>query len=228
MGWRAAALVAYDPIHAPLTAAPISGNDMDPLDAPETARKRAATNWLDLIVGGSAILIAVISLVVALRQSQIMERQLAASVWPYLQYQTSNATEDGKQVISFGVENVGVGPARVHSISMRIGDKPIRNVSELWTACCADLVTAHGDPAWRISSLHNQVLAPNRPKTFLLLTNASSNLPYWQRLNTEQSKIQIKVCYCSVLDECWLLDSSKDDRAPVAACPAPQADDYVD
>ena len=203
-------------------------NDIDPLDLPEMARKEKARHWLDLVVGSSAIVIAVISLVVALRQSHIMERQLAASVWPYLQYDTSNATEDGKPVFSFGVENVGVGPARVHSMSMRYGDKAIRNAKELLGACCADLLGSKSDPSLRISTLHNQVLAPDRPKTFLLLGNAPSNLPFWQRLNTMHDKIQVKVCYCSVLDECWMLDSSRDDRVPVAACPAPQPDDYVD
>ncbi|MFA6984682.1 MAG: hypothetical protein WC213_00555 [Arenimonas sp.] len=203
-------------------------DELKPIDPPKAATKRGKAHWPDLIVGGSAIVIAVISLAVALRQSQIMERQLAASVWPYLQYHTSNATDDGQRVISFGVENVGVGPARVHSVSMRYADKPIRNVDELWTACCADLLASKGNPAWRISSLHNQVLAPNRPKTFLQLTNSPSNQPYWERLNAEQSKIQLKTCYCSVLGECWMLDSSKDEHAPIAVCPAPQADDYVD
>ncbi|HTD29824.1 MAG TPA: hypothetical protein VK660_10585 [Xanthomonadaceae bacterium] len=164
----------------------------------------------------------------ALRQSHIMERQLAASVWPYLQYDTSNANENGKPVISFGVENVGVGPARVHSMSMRYDDKPIHSVDELWAACCSDLLASKDRPSWRISTLHNQVLAPNRPKQFLLLTDVPSNRPYWERLNAVHDKIQVRVCYCSVLDECWTLDSRRDDRAQVAACPAPQPGDYTD
>jgi len=207
---------------------PAPDDESIPRDSHDSATRRTKPHWVDLIVGGSAIIIAVISLAVALRQSQIMERQLAASVWPFLQYGASNATEDGERVISFGVENVGVGPARVHSISMRYADKPIRNVGELWAACCSDLIASDGHPAWRISSLHNQVLAPNRPKTFLLLTNSPGNQPYWERLNAEQSKIHIKACYCSVLGDCWILDSSRDDRAQVSSCPAPRPDDYVD
>jgi hypothetical protein len=202
--------------------------DIDPPNTPSPAARLSARHWLDLIVGGSAILIAVISLVVALRQSHIMERQLAASVWPYLQYDSSNASEDGQQVITLGTENVGVGPARVRSISMRYDNKPIRNVDELLDACCSDLLAAKARPIWRISTLHNQVLAPNRPKSFFVLTGAPSNAAFWQRLNAEQGKIQVKICYCSVLDECWMLDSAKDDRTPVAACPLPQPDDYID
>jgi hypothetical protein len=201
-------------------------SDINPPDSVQSVHKGSARNWLDLIVGGSAILIAVISLVVALRQSHIMERQLAASVWPYLQYDSSNASEDGKPIISFGAENVGVGPARVHAISMRYSGKPIHNANELWTACCSDLLASKVLPTWRISTLHNQVLAPNRPKAFLVLTATPTNLPYWERLNAERHKIEIKVCYCSVLEECWMLDTAEGDRAPVSACPAPQPDDY--
>jgi len=201
---------------------------MDPLNPLETARKRSANHWLDLIVGASAMLIAIISLAVALRQSQIMERQLAASVWPYLQYGTSNGTDDGKQVISFEVENVGVGPARVHSMSLRYDGKAVRNLHELMAACCSDLLASTGKASWWISTLHDQVLAPNRPKLFSTLTNAPKNAPYWERLNIERMKIQFKTCYCSVLDQSWMLDSLKDDREPLAACPAPQPDDYQD
>jgi hypothetical protein len=201
---------------------------LDPLDPLDAARKRTGIPWLDLTIGASAMLIAVVSLIVALRQSQIMERQLAASVWPYLQYGTSNQTDDGKAVVSLDVENVGVGPARVHSISLRYRDKPIRGVRELLDACCADLLASEGKPNWSISTLHDQVLAPNRPKSFFMLPNSATNARYWERLNTERFKITLKVCYCSVLDQCWMLDSTKDDREAIASCPASRPDDYRD
>ena len=185
-------------------------------------------HWLDLVVGGSAIVIALVSLTVALRQSHIMERQLAASVWPYLQYDTSNATADGKPIMSFGVENVGVGPARVHSVSLRYDGKPIVEARDLFKACCADLLAADQHPSWRISTLHDQVLAPNKPKTFLLLTEETANEPFRKRLHQEREKISVRFCYCSVLDQCWIFDSSKDKLESQNECPAPREDDYRD
>jgi len=198
-------------------------------DIPESTPTPAASSerhWLDRIVAGSAMVIAVISLVVAVRQSHIMERQLAASVWPYVQYDTSNATPEGRPVVSFGAENVGVGPARVHSVSMRFGDRPIHNPGDLWKACCSDLLASGQHPAWRISTLHDQVLAPNRPKAFLLLTDEPANAPFRARLDAQRQEIAVRFCYCSVLDECWVFDSAGDDRRPVATCPVPGPDDY--
>lgn len=190
--------------------------------------KSSMRHWLDMIVGGSAIVIALVSLTVALRQSHIMERQLAASVWPYLQYDTSNATADGKPIMSFGVENVGVGPARVHSVSLHYDGKPIVEARDLFKACCVDLLAAGQHPDLRISTLHDQVLAPNKPKTFLLLTEETANEPFRKRLHQERAKISLRFCYCSVLDECWMFDSEKDKLESQDQCPAQRADDYRD
>jgi len=181
---------------------------------------------MDVIVGASAIVIALVSLVVASRQSHTIERQLAASVWPYLQYDTSNATADGKPTLSFSVENVGVGPARVHSVSMRFDGKPIGDPHELFKACCADLIAAGQHPAWRMSTLHDQVLAPNKPKTFLQLGDEATNEPFRKRLDQARERISLAFCYCSVLDQCWMFDSDKEDLANVDRCPAKQAGDY--
>ena len=196
---------------------------MDPLDI---APKRTSWRWLDMVVGTSAIVIAVISLVVALRQSQIMERQLAASIWPYLQYGISNGTDDGKKVISFDIENVGIGPAQVHAVSMRYKDKPLHDIHDLVIACCSDLLDTKGKPKFWSNSLHSRVLAPNHPISFLTLIDAPENAAYWDRLNVEAAKIEFKACYCSVLEQCWMIDSNRDDRTPLAACPAAQPDDY--
>ncbi|MDB5977903.1 MAG: hypothetical protein JWR07_4663 [Nevskia sp.] len=196
------------------------------MDSLDIVPKRTSRRWLDMVVGTSAIVIAVISLVVALRQSQIMERQLAASIWPYLQYGTGNGTDDGKKIISFDIENVGVGPAQVHSVSLRYKDKPIHDVRELMLACCSDLLDAKGKPNLWANSLHGQVLAPNRPRAFLTLIDTPENAPYWDRLNAERFKVEFKACYCSVLDQCWMVDSTRDERTPLAACPAQQPDDY--
>lgn len=182
--------------------------------------------WVDLCVGASAILIALISLAIALRQSQIMERQLAASVWPYLQYGTSNEDDQGQPVIHFDLENVGVGPARIHSISMRYQGRAIHNPAEFFAACCQDLIASAGQPGWAMSTAHHQVMAPNHPKEFLVLPDLARNHVFLPRLNAERQKVTIRICYCSVLDQCWMLDSDKDENEPIAACPLPQPDDY--
>ena len=33
-------------------------------------------------------------------------------------------------------------------------------------------------------------------------------------------EIAVRACYCSIFDDCWVMDSRKQDPEPVKACPA--------
>ena len=44
--------------------------------------------------------------------------------------------------------------------------------------------------------------------------------PRWARLEAVRDKIGIRVCYCSVFDECYLHDSAYREPRRIGACPA--------
>ena len=52
------------------------------------------------------------------------------------------------------------------------------------------------------------------------LTMATRITEQIQALNREAFNVQLRVCYCSVLEDCWLLDTRKPEPEPVQACPA--------
>lgn len=201
---------------------------MDPIDPLDVARKQTGNHWLDFIVAASAIMIALISLGVSLRQNQLMDKQLAASVWPHLQYGTSNETDDGKPAIRFFIENAGVGPAVVHSMAVNYKGKPVRGVREFIDACCKDLIESAGHTGFNTSTVRDRVLIAGHREELIELPNSPTSQPYWERLNVERQKVEIRVCYCSVLGQCWMMDSTRTDDQPVAACPAAQDSDYQD
>jgi hypothetical protein len=180
------------------------------------------------MVAVSAVVIAVISLLVSLRQSRIMDRQLAASVWPHLQYDTGNQSDDGKSVVRFEVENAGVGPAVIHSMSLRYKDEPVRNITDLVNLCCNDLLQSVGKPSWETDTIHDHVMIAGHSRDFLVLTDTPNNALYWKRLNVERLNVHVKVCYCSVLDQCWMLDSEINEQKSLPSCPAAEQDDYRD
>ena len=196
------------------------------MSEPHSDRTPSA-NRLDLIVAGSAVLIAVLSLVVSVRQSQIMDRQLAASAWPHLQFDTSNEL-DGKRIIGFQVENAGVGPALIHTMTIDYEGKPVRTAQDLISYCCQDLEQSAGKSSWTTSTVHDHVLTASRTVYFLTLTDAPQNDAYWQRLNADRNKVNVRICYCSVLDQCWMLDSTQPEQHSVASCPATRDSDYQD
>lgn len=172
--------------------------------------------WLEYVIGGAAVLISAISLYVAVSANQTQERLLAASTWPFVQYGTGNRLDDGTAAISFTLHNAGVGPARVMSVQLLYGGQPMPDSAALLRACCAQ----PGANATTITSGPERVLVAGEEVTFLRIDRAMVDAPVWDALNRERFKAQLRACYCSVLDACWMLDSASGEPQPVAVCPA--------
>jgi hypothetical protein len=113
--------------HSPVSADP-DGVRLEP--------RRTGHRLLDFAVAGSAILISLISLGVAIHLGQVQQRLVAANSWPFLQFASSYNIEDGKQVVSIGISNDGAGAAILKSLVVRYQGKVIRGYVELLQACC--------------------------------------------------------------------------------------------
>lgn len=177
--------------------------------------------WLEYVIGGAAVAISAVSLWLAIGANQTQERLLAASTWPYVQFGTGNRLEDGSSGITLNLGNAGVGPARVRWIEVRYADAPRRDASALLAACCG----AKGRNLTTITSNPARVLVAGEEVTFLRLDEAGADAEVWQAFNHERFKLQVRACYCSVLDDCWMFDNTQRDPAPLAQCPAIADDD---
>jgi hypothetical protein len=177
--------------------------------------------WLEYVIGGAAVLISAISLQVAVNANRTQERLLAASTWPSMQFGTGNRLDDGTQAITLSLENAGVGPARVRSVRVRHEGVVMPFSDALLRACCAQ---GQGNVSV-ISSDPVRVLVPGESATFLRYDSAGTDDPVFATLNRERWNIEVEVCYCSVLDDCWTLvtrpsESEPREPQPVASCPA--------
>jgi len=65
-----------------------------------------------------------------------MDRLVAANSWPFLMHGTENQDPRGNPRISLGVENAGVGPARIQTFEVWWRDQPIAAADDLLTHCC--------------------------------------------------------------------------------------------
>jgi hypothetical protein len=144
-----------------------------------------------------------------------------SETWPYLSYGTSNVSDDGKTEISFRLGNDGVGPARVKQIEFLYAGKPIATPRQFLQLCCGDLP---GQPAKFMSSNPEVVLRPGETTQFIRLVRGPDNAAIWDRLQDERWKVAVRACYCSIFDDCWVLDTRKADPEPVKACPADWSD----
>lgn len=182
-----------------------------PTDSPPRRR-----GLIEALAAGTAVFVSLASLYIAWRQGKLMERQLAASVWPSLEYTTFNRDDEGKSIITMGLHNGGIGPARIRSFEVAYDGKTVRNTLELLAACCSA-----GAPreALVTEPIVGRLVPASQDVTFLTLANTPNVAALWKQLNSARVHVEGRACYCSALDECWSLELTMHaEPSPVASC----------
>jgi hypothetical protein len=215
---------------------------------PEVERAEAhktGHKWIDIMVALCALVVSGVSLFVAVMHGRTMERMAEANAalvkansWPLIESTTGNHTDADEPVITLGLVNGGVGPAKVETFEVFWNGQPVRNNRELLAACCGlepgmlpSIADAHGSQAEarRItkislssSKVSGRVIMARDGDSFLTLPLSDPSAPVFDKLNTARLKVEMRVCYCSVFDECWLSDLKTMNPPQVKACPAPK------
>ena len=206
---------------------------MTDMSAPEP--KKTGHRWLDLLVALAALTISLVSIFVARNTSETMERLAHASFWPFLQLGSGNVRDDGTRAVTFAMENVGTGPARIHSFELQVDGKPLPPDGHMLThvlrACCnAELETALArDGSDMIAILGNEVsspvsrrfLAPGAQAIAMSWPRSDVNAAVWSTLDDarQRGRITMTSCYCSVFDECWIARTNEFPPQEVERCP---------
>lgn len=186
------------------------------------AAPRSWGRWIDLSVALAAILISICSLFVAWRQSEVMEQTVAAQTWPNVETEINFDRPNALARLTIKLKNNGVGPAHVDSLELWDENGPVTNLREL-----GGRVKAAGDGR----PFKAQVAAANDVGTVLGAGESATVVELATMDGTSWFKpmlkaidgLQSRVCYCSVLDKCFLSDSRSTPAKPmpVARCPVP-------
>lgn len=166
-------------------------------------------HWTDTLFAVAALFVSAISLWVGIRTEDANEKLVAASTWPFVQVQISNANPDAKLDLQFSVVNTGVGPAKIESFEVFWKGKPYRSANELLHACCgytsikATLPQAKGHTPLTTGTVQGVVLRAGEPEMFIHYPLNTDNLAVWSALDNAREQMTYRICYCSVLDECW-------------------------
>ena len=194
---------------------------MEEAPEPESARTSLRPEWLRWLTS-SQILVTLPTLVISLAlayfsfvQADAARKMQRSGTWPYVSFETSNTSPDGKSEISFNLANDGVGPARLEAMEFVYRGKPMSTPLQFVHDCCAGSA-----PLAFISSDVGGVLRPGEKREFIKLTKTDQNAAIWNRLNDERWNVVVRTCYCSIFDDCWVFDSRDDKPQPVAVCPA--------
>jgi hypothetical protein len=138
---------------------------------------------------------------------------VTASSWPFLQITTSDATPDGKNVLTFEIGNAGVGPALVENFEVIFNGKPVSSSQELLQRCCGyDPRKPHpvsvNQPqigSWTEGTVAGSVIRAGESRIFFKLPLTAQNEHTWTILRDAVSsrRLLARACYCSVFEECW-------------------------
>ena len=214
------------------SVAPASGVRGQTAGRPRNRRRRTS-RWVDFSVALAALVVSLASLLVARHQAQVMDRQLAASVWPAVQSQWANVGPTGELLIVHSLDNRGVGPARLASFRVAYHGVAIRNSDELAAACCRpDTTPAAAQPRLTVTrgSVVGRVAGAGEHVPWLTIRFDTTGAPavrratlaaYWA-ISRAADDIVVRVCYCSVLDECWVGTAAERRTTPVRSCAAEQ------
>jgi hypothetical protein len=190
-------------------------------------------HWTDTAFAIAALFVSAVSLWVGIRTEQANEKLVAASTWPYLFVESSNATADAAPVVHMDVTNSGVGPAKVESFEVFWHGKAWPDADSLVGACCGykpfgvDLKTNRTGILQ--GGVEGTIVRAGETRPFLTLRLTPDSAAVWQKLNVARNAMSYRVCYCSVFDECWIgefrgITSSAARLHPkrIKTCPVPQ------
>lgn len=165
-----------------------------------------------MVAALSAVFVGVCALGVSVYTAKLQRQQIEAQAWPYLQLWWSNVDR------RYSVSNRGVGPAQVRDMKVFVDGVEVASWREAFLR-----LTDRPLECSRESFVARRVLAANEDVSMLELCNDVDLTDF----SAARSRLQREICYCSVLDECWLLSeratSEEDFLRKVPACPVGEA-----
>lgn len=176
----------------------------------KTARPvpKAPFNW-DKLTAIMAVLIGALALGVSWYTAVLQNAQVKAETWPYLQMWNSGSAQ------TLSLSNRGVGPAQVRDVKLRVDGKEVASFAEAF----AKLSGRKLDCA-QTSYFSRRVLAANEDVVMIQLCNAEDFVVF----ANAGARMQREICYCSLLDDCTLIDESatreEDAQRHVVSCPS--------
>lgn len=207
--------------------------DLDLTPPPEEhshgAHSATGHKWLDTTLGLSALAISLFSAVMTLQHGRAMEkmvdqnaRMVEASTWPYVTVADSNGDGEGHRLYKVMVLNNGVGPARVGALELFYRGRPVADAFDLATRVSTHAGVA-GRPAIVSSGIGGVIPARQSVDIFTVKAPISSDALI-DAFNRSRADIVVRVCYCSIFEDCWRTSSAMTAPRRVSSCdPAPKA-----
>jgi hypothetical protein len=178
-----------------------------------SARTRDPEFWIAM----GALAISALAMLSSMLQFTVQRSQERAAAWPFISLATNYSSEG----FAFVVQNKGMGPALVRRVDLFLDDAPVDG----WPGVLDGLYGVGHPYGWdRVGAtdVQDRVFAPGeRVEAFRIPWKApdGSDDPRVREGFGNAGRFAVRVCYCSVLGDCWITREGID-HEPVDACPA--------
>jgi hypothetical protein len=151
----------------------------------------------EMIIALSALFIGLVTAFTSIYSAYVDRTYSRASVWPRLEIFRSVNVDS----FSYGIANNGTGPALIKYAKVKSGTQYLQRWSD---------VKQFNNI--RQSYMSNRTLSPQKAITPLSYKGESV-----KALKNVDDTISIELCYCSVYEECWLIDR-ENTPTPIESC----------
>jgi len=192
--------------------------------ADRIAMRMSAAQTVLAVIG---FLVGLIALYAALNEADAVRKQQQASVWPYLDLAVSNNNVLGHEFTTIAVANKGIGPARIRSVDVRLDDAPVSNWWELLERVAESdagpFLISNADLNNKVLAAGDEVEMMRLDKTALPVSGGEvrdySEVLASLRSAIDAGRVRMRICYCSVFDDCWVFDTKRyGEPEAVAVC----------
>lgn len=176
------------------------------------ADARSRWNGLAAVI---AALVGFLALAVSAYTAYIQRQQTRAQVWPRLLV----GFRPADRVVA--IYDKGMGPAIVRSVQVYVDGKPQPDWNHVITALNLGLSERP-----KFSTIGSVVISPGEE---LHLIKFASDEDFAKAAGRS---VDLRICYCSVLDDCWVMDERE--KAPALhfqeakSCPVDPASDFTE
>jgi hypothetical protein len=133
--------------------------------------------------------IGLLALVVSGYTAWIQRQQVRAQVWPNIVV----GYDDQDHLLA--VMNKGVGPAQIRSVQILVDGKPQPDWKRTFEALNL------GPVIWQQSALSTNILTPSEKLNFMTLDSQTDYDHFRREAGT---RLDMQICFCSTLNECWV------------------------
>ena len=162
------------------------------------------------LIALAALVVSVCALFISVQEARIMRTQQRVSIYPHLEAGVFYNSEGfGMRVV-----NGGVGVAKIESIQVYEGDDYFNNFLEVVDYLMVDSHSINYN-ILEVQELSESVLpAGDRVQMFRLPWTEETRL-----LSNRIGRIKYRVHYCSLLDDCWEINSFSNRPIPLEKRP---------